>query len=274
VLFYFSLIIRAKLEKSEQMVILRYECIGYAATLFASTTVVATVLTWPPVLPWLVVGVVLGALGLLFKQMLEEAISAEELKKIHAMEAIVTSNIALHDAFARIERLAHRLVDWGDFRIYRRSGTAITLAYRGEAGRPGRTAPSSDTAALREEVVRTGEALVVDDVVRDRRLADAPEEVQSLVIMPLRFGTEVIGTLELEHHKKRSYAEKDVVTISTFASQLATAIHITELRRPLVETVERVTRQLATLTHAAAAMREAASAVALSTGAIRKGDVT
>jgi methyl-accepting chemotaxis protein len=274
VLFYFSLIIRAKLEKSEQMVILRYECIGYAATLFASTTVVATVLTWPPVLPWLVVGVVLGALGLLFKQMLEEAISAEELKKIHAMEAIVTSNIALHDAFARIERLAHRLVDWGDFRIYRRSGTAITLAYRGEAGRPGRTAPSSDTAALREEVVRTGEALVVDDVVRDRRLADAPEEVQSLVIMPLRFGTEVIGTLELEHHKKRSYAEKDVVTISTFASQLATAIHITELRRPLVETVERVTRQLATLTHAAAAMREAASAVALSTGAIRQGVVT
>src|SRR6266487_5956212 len=58
----------------------------------------------------------------------------------------------------------------------------------------------------------------------------------------------------------------------TFANQLATAIHITELRRPLVETVERVTRQLQTLTHAAVALREAAKAMAASTEVIR-GDV-
>lgn len=273
-LFYFTLIVRAKLEKDEQMLILRYECIAYAATLFAAGTVVGTVLTWAPVVPWLVVGIVLVALGVLFKQMLEEAISAEELKKIHAMEAIITSNVALQDAFARIERLAHRLVDWGDFRIYRRAGGRLALAFRSAEGRPNRTDPSADTAALREEVVRAAKAVIIDDVGRDRRVADAPVEVQSLVIMPLRFGNDVIGTVELEHHKKRSYLEKDVTTIATFASQLATAIHISELRRPLVDTVERVTQQLATLTHAAVALREAAAAVATSTGTIREGVLT
>lgn len=274
VLFYFSLIIRGKLEKDEQLLILRYECIGYAASLFAVGTIVATVLTWPPGGPWFVVGIVLVALGLLFKQMLEEAISAEELKKINAIEAIITSNIALQDAFTRIERLAHRLVDWGDFRIYRREEGKLSLAYRAHAGRLRRPEPSPDTAALRAHVVSSGEAAIIHDVTRDRRVADASDDVQSLVVMPLRFGTDVIGTLELEHHKKHSYPEKDVVTISTFANQLATAIHISELRRPLLDTVERVTRQLTTLTHAAMALREAATGVAASTGMIREGTMT
>jgi len=83
----------------------------------------------------------------------------------------------------------------------------------------------------------------------------------------------VIGTLELEHHKRKSYRAKDVVTITTFANQLATAIHITELRRPLLETVDRLTAQLGTLVRAAEALREAAGGVAGSTNAILEGVV-
>jgi len=269
-LFYFALIIRGKLEQDERLLILRYECIGYGASLIATGIIVGTVAYWPP-LAWPFVAAALGALGLLFKHTLEEAIAAEELNKIHAMEAVITSNISLEDSFARIERLAHRLVDWGDFRIYRRQEGVILLAYRGQIGRPERGQPTPDTEALREHVTRTGEAVVIDDVMRDKRLADAPLVIQSLVMVPLKFGDQVIGTLELEHHKRKAYRAKDVLTINTFANQLATAIHITELRRPLVETVETLTQQLATLARAALSMREAAGAVAQSTGTIRQG---
>ena len=270
ILFYFTLIVRGKLEQDEQLLILRYECIGYAATLVAAGTVVGTVIAWPP-LAWAFIGAALGALGLLLKQMLEEAISAEELTKVHAMEAVITSYVSLDDSFARIERLARRLVDWGDFRIYRREEGGLRLAYRSAVGRPNRTEPSPDIAALRDEVVAGGTTVVIDDVMRDRRVADASEAVQSLVIVPLRFGDHVIGTLELEHHKRNTYRRSDIVTISTFANQLATAIHITELRRPLVETVDRMTRQLATLTSTAVTMREMAGAVAEATTHIREG---
>jgi methyl-accepting chemotaxis protein len=271
-MFYFALIARGKLEQSERLLILRYECISFGATLIASATVVGTVVYWPPV-AWLFVGAALGALGLLFKRTIEEAIAAEELNKIHAMEAVITSNVSLADSFARIERLAHRLVDWGDFRIFRRQDEIVALAYRGVIGRRDRGDDSSDVAALRTQVLESGTTIVIDDVTRDRRVADASINVKSLVIVPLRFGDRVIGTLELEHHKRRSYSGKDVVTISTFATQLATAIHITELRRPLVETVERLTEQLSTLARAAESMRDAAGAVAGSTNAIRAGVV-
>ena len=269
-LFYFALTIRGKLERDERMLIFRYECISFGATIIAAATLVGTVVFWPPEV-WLIVAALLTFLGLLFKTMLEEAISAEELNKIHAVEAVITSNISLEDSFARIERLAHRLVDWGDFRIYRRQDGGLQLAYRGAIGRVDRGEPSSDTVALREQVVQRGETVVIDDVTRDKRIADAALSVQSLIMVPLKFGDQVIGTLELEHHKRKTYRSKDVVTIATFANQLATAIHITELRRPLVETVETLTQQLGTLARAAKAMREAASAVAQSTGVIREG---
>lgn len=269
-LFYFSLIIRAKLEPAERMMIVRYEVIGYAATVLAATIFVGAVAAWS-FGAWILVGLVLTFLGLLLKQMVEEAISAEELNKIHAMEAVITANISLEDSFQRIERLAHRLVDWGDFRIYRLHENALTLVHRSEQGRAGRGEPSEDTAALRRVVVKTGETAVIDDVTRDERVADAPLEVQSLVIVPLKFGDHVIGTLEIEHHKKNSYRRQDILTITTFASQLATAVHITDLRRPLVETVERMTRQLATIAQTAEALKGAAAAVAASTGIIREG---
>src|SRR5256885_6671758 len=133
---------------------------------------------------------------------------------------------------------------------------ALRLAYRGQIGRAARGEPTPDTAAVREHVTRTGEAVVIHDVTRDKRIADAPLAVQSLVMVPLKFGDHVIGTLELEHHKRKVYRGKDVITINTFANQLATAIHITELRRPLVETVETLTQQLATLARAAVSRSE------------------
>ena len=270
VLFYFSLIIRSKLEPAERLMIVRYEVIAYAATLFAATSFVGAVIAWS-FGAWVLVGLVLTFLGLLLKQMIEEAISAEELNKIHAMEAVITANISLEDSFQRIERLAHRLVDWGDFRIYRLQEGQMTLAHRSDRGRENRGEPSADTVALRRSVAERGETIVIDDVTRDDRVADAPLEVQSLVIVPLKFGDHVIGTLELEHHKKHCYRRQDILTITTFANQLATAVHITDLRRPLVETVDRMTRQLATIAQTAETLKGAASAVATATGVIREG---
>src|SRR5438876_3219132 len=235
-LFYFTLIIRGKLEQDERLLILRYECISYGATLIATGTVVSAVVFWPP-LAWVFTGAALGALGLLFKLILEEAITAEELNRIHAVETVITSNISLDDAFRRIERLAHRLVDWGDFRIYRRQEHTLRLAYRGSTGLREGGDLSPETAALRDQVAAAGEPLVIDDLARDKRIADAPPSVQSLVMVPLKFGDQVIGMLEIEHHKRKAFRPKDLLTMRTFAHQLATAIHITDLRRPLVDTV-------------------------------------
>ena len=52
-LFYFALILRGKLEQSERLLILRYECISFGATIIATACVVGTVTCWLATNDWL-----------------------------------------------------------------------------------------------------------------------------------------------------------------------------------------------------------------------------
>ncbi len=269
-LFYFTLLLRGKLEYDERLMILRYEILSYLLTVIGATISAFSIHSLP-LQGWIAVVAVLGMLGLLTRRILEEAISAEELNKIHLRERVISSNMTLRDSFSQLERLAHRVLDWGDFRIYRLDGADARLVYRGEEGRPNRGEAPFDSLALRTEVVRTGQPVVINDAERDERVHSPDPDARSMVILPLRLGSEVIGTLELEHHKNRTYGPKEVAAAATFAGQLATAIHIAELRRPLNETVERIGEQVRKLAAATTSLRAAAGGVAAGATSIRSG---
>ena len=267
-LFYGTLLLRDKLELDERLLILRYEIVAYLLTVAASIIIVGAIQSLAPI-GWITVVVVLAVLGVLTKKILEEAIGAEELSKVHAREKIITSNVSLAESCAQIEALAHRLLDWSDFRIYRVDQGAAELTYRGERGRPGRGEPPIDTPKLRDEAVTSGKPVLVIDATRDRRVIEPSPDASSILIVPLRFGEDTVGTLELEHHKRRAYGSKEVATVLAFAGQLSTAIHLAELRRPLMETVERIGVQVRALARATDAVRESAAAVASAAQAIR-----
>jgi methyl-accepting chemotaxis protein len=271
-LFYFSLLIRDKLENAEKILILRWEISSYLLSLIAATVVVAALSTLAPV-GWVAVALALGVLGLLTRQILDEAIGAEDLNKVHLMEAAIASNSTLLGSFTQIERLAYRLLDWGDFRVYRVSGTDSALAYRATIGRPERSDPPAAIAPLRREAIETREPVVIKDVRRDGRVTDEFPDVRSLVIHPIRFGDEILGTLELEHHKRHAYGSKDLVAMSTLAGQIATAIHIAELRRPLVFTVGQIGEQVTALARVADSLRASATSLADVSLGMRQGAV-
>jgi methyl-accepting chemotaxis protein len=271
-LFYFSLLIRDKLESAEKILILRWEISSYLLTLIASTFVIVTLTRLTPV-GWVAVALVLGVLGLLIRQILDEAIGAEDLNKVHLMEAAIASNATLQGSFTQIERLAYRLLDWGDFRVYRVSGADASLAYRASIGRPGRGEPQATIAPLRREAVETREPVVINDVWNDERLGDSMPHVRSLVVHPIRFGDDILGTLELEHHKRHAYGSKDLLAMGTLAGQIATAIHIAELRRPLVSTVGQIGEQVTALARVADSLRASATALADVSLGMRQGAV-
>jgi methyl-accepting chemotaxis protein len=269
-LFYFSLLVRNKLENAEKILILRWEISSYLLTLIAATVVITALATLAPV-GWVAVALALGVLGLLTRQILDEAIGAEDLNKVHLMEAAIASNATLQGSFTQIERLAYRLLDWGDFRVYRVDGSTISPAYRSSLGRPGRGEPPAVLAPLRQEVVETREPLVVKDVKHDERLAALLPHVKTLVMYPIRFGDEILGILEMEHHKRHAYGSKDLLAMSTLAGQMATAIHIAELRRPLVLTVGQIGEQVTSLARVADSLRSSATALADVSLGIRQG---
>ena len=269
-LFYFSLLIRNKLENAEKILILRWEISSYLLTLIAATVVVTALATLAPV-GWIAVALALGVLGLLTRRILDEAIGAEDLNKVHLMEAAIASNATLQGSFTQIERLAYRLLDWGDFRVYRVSGPDVSLAYRSSLGREDRTEPPAALNQLRQEVVETREPLVIKDARADERVRDFLTDVQTLVIHPIRFGEEILGILEVEHHKRHAYGAKDITAMSTLAGQIATAIHIAELRRPLVLTVGQIGEQVTALARVADSLRSSATALADVSLGMRQG---
>ena len=269
-LFYFTLLVRGKLEAHEGLMILRYEILAYLLTLIAAVVSGGAIMALPPE-GWITVLAVLGVLGLLTKRILEEAIAAEELNKIALRERIITSNLTLGDAFTQLEKLANRVLDWGDFRIYRLREEQPVLVYRGALGWEGRGDPPFDSAALRAMAIRTGEPIVVVDSRRDERIMAPSAAALSMMVLPLRFGNETIGTFEVDHHKTRTYGKKEIAAASTFAAQLATAIHIADLRRPLVETVDGLGAQIRALAATAESLRGAAAATAAAAQQIRGG---
>ena len=269
-LFYLSLLIRNKLEGAEKILILRWEITSYLATLIGSAIVAVTLVFTPPV-GWVVAALVLGAVGMLGRHISDEAIGAEDLNKVHLMEAAIASNATLQGSFTQIERLAYRLLDWGDFRVFRVNGSEASLAYRSTIGRPNRGDPPPELAALRREAVESREPVIVRDTKAEDHLGEVLTDVRTLVIHPIRFGDEVLGTLEVEHHKRHAYGPKDLLAMSTLAGQIATAFHISELRRPLVLTVAQIGEQVTSLARVADSLRASATALADVSLGMRQG---
>jgi methyl-accepting chemotaxis protein len=271
-LFYFSLLLRSKLESAEKILILRWEISSYLLTLIATTIVVTALATLAPV-GWVAVALALGVLGILTRQILDEAIGAEDLNKVHLMESSIASNATLQGSFGQIERLAYRLIDWGDLRVYRVSGAEISLAYRSSIGRANRSDPAPAFAPLRQEAIVSREPVIIKDVSGDERLGDTVQGVQTLVIHPIRFGDEILGTLEVEHHKRHAYGSKELLAMSTLAGQIGTAIHIAELRRPLVLTVTQIGQQVTAMARVAESLKLSATALADVSLGMRQGAV-
>jgi methyl-accepting chemotaxis protein len=270
-LLYFTLLLRDKLLEEEKSLMLRYEVIAFGAGAIAAALIVYTATNYGP-MAWLVAGIALGGMGLLLKRILEESIAAEELNKILAMEQVVSSDVGLADSFRRIQALAHRLVDWGEFRISRLDdGGVPQYVWHGDEGYFPEPRPHDDTLQrLREQVLESGITINVADALRDERIPPGRTTMRSIVVLPLRFGDRMVGILELEHHKPDAYSGKEVALISRFANQLATTLHINDLRRPLTEAMTRVSLQLDTLTASARALRGGGESVARTIGDITR----
>ena len=272
-LLYFTLVFRDKLLEEEKSLILRYEVIGFGAGAIAVAVILVTVSEFGPA-GWVLIGVVLGLAGLLLKRILEESVAAEELNKILAMEQIVSSDVGLSDAFRRIEALAHRLVDWRTFTIFRLQNGQLSLVWSHDGGVDGRGAlPAGATERLRRDALGSGQPVIVADAPHDPRLDAPPTDVESIAVIPLRFGDHNVGLLELAHHKRNAYSLKEVGLIRRFANQLATTLHIHDLRQPLLDAMTRVSSQLDTLTESARALRAGGETVAKTIADMGRGVV-
>jgi methyl-accepting chemotaxis protein len=268
---YFSLIERDKLLPDERSLVLRYEVIAFGACAVGAIVLLAA-LTTLGVFGWIVVLVAIGFAGLLFKKILEEAIAAEELNKVHAMELVVNEDASMAETFDRVTGLANRLVEWSDFRVSRMLNGSLRMIYgTGDGVLTTWRDPGPDNQLLRTQVIESGQPAVVTDAIRDERVERVRPSARSIAVVPMRFGDRVVGLIEIEHHKRGTYGPKQLAVVQRFASQLATTIQIQDLRRPLVDTATRLEQQIATLNESTKALRSGAELVANLAAQFREG---
>ena len=270
-LFYFSLLVRDKLAVDDRAFLLRWEIVSYLVTVLASAVIFWALVSLSPT-GWIPVGISLTVLGFLTRMLLEEAIAAEDLNKVHMMQATIASNVSLRLSFEQLEELAYRLLDWGDFRVYRSSG-GLALAYRAGSGRPGREAPDPGLEPIRRQVLERGDIQVIEDT-HQRAGLSRTDAVRTVVIHPLRFADQVLGTLEIDHHKRYHYRARDLTALGAIATQISTAIHIAELRRPLFDTVGKIGSQSQALARAANSLRASAQVLAAASDNMRREAAT
>ncbi len=267
---YFSLLARMRLHPDEHSMILRYEIIAAAASGAATFIIVFTIVHVSRA-GWIGVLVAMGFSALLFVRIIEEAIDAEELTKIQAIEQVVRSEAAPEEAFARIAQLANRLVDWQSFRIHATSDQSLRALYSDAHGYDEQRLHRPDFAdPVRRTVLADGLTTIVADLASDARVAATSGLSGSLLIAPLRFGGRIVGLIELTHHKRRMFGAKERAIVDRIAGHVATSMQLTNLRRPLVDAVTRLERQVLALSGSARQLRSDAESVARLVGDITR----
>jgi signal transduction histidine kinase/CheY-like chemotaxis protein len=84
------------------------------------------------------------------------------------------------------------------------------------------------TEGVASWVAQNGESLLMNDVASDTRYAESlssHDAVGSVLAVPLRFGGETIGVLDIRSPKLNAFDENDVMVMETLADQIATGMH-------------------------------------------------
>lgn len=73
-------------------------------------------------------------------------------------------------------------------------------------------------------VAREGRPLLVPDVHADPRYVEANPKVQSEMAVPIKWGDEVVGVLNLDHYEPEAFAEEDLELLAAFGNAAAVAL--------------------------------------------------
>lgn len=73
-------------------------------------------------------------------------------------------------------------------------------------------------------VAREGRPVLVPDVRNDDRYVEANPKVRSEMAVPIKWGDEVVGVLNLDHHEPGAFAEEDLELLAAFGSAAAVAL--------------------------------------------------
>lgn len=73
-------------------------------------------------------------------------------------------------------------------------------------------------------MAKEGKPALIPDVTSDFRYVEANPNVQSELAVPIKWGDEVVGVLNVDHYSRYAFAEEDQELLTAFANVAAVAL--------------------------------------------------
>jgi nitrate/nitrite-specific signal transduction histidine kinase len=155
----------------------------------------------------------------------------------------ITSILDIDDLLARVVELIRAAFRYYHVHIYLVDAEANQLALRASSAdvNPQRQRLAIGAGSLNGEAAQRNEALLVNDVLHDSRYLadDSLPDTRSELVVPLRVGDRLVGTLDVQSVEADAFTSEDVLVIQSLGDQIAIAIDNARLYRQA--------RQVATL---------------------------
>lgn len=176
----------------------------------------------------------------------------------HASQALLAAHLDPQETYAAIHQAVARVMPCEAFIIVLEDPQdgdyqAVYLYDKGERYPPQRLGRGQ---GLSGHVIQSGEALIVDDFSPESDMPAVhfghPDEVRSILAVPLRSGQKVVGMISAQSYQPRAYTQEQRALLETLAAQFAVTIENTYLYQQMqarlreMEAVNRISSALRT----------------------------
>ncbi len=183
----------------------------------------------------------------------------------------ITSILEINELLSKVSELIKDAFDYYGVNIYLMDEKGNTLIFNGDCiEKPYNMALDIGLDSLNGKAALYDQAVLVNDVTQDEsyRLDQYYPDTQAELVVPLRIGSSVIGTLDILSTEKKAFSADDVLVVQSLGDQIAIAIENARLYKrsrelAILEERNRVARELHD------SMNQSLYSVILFTGAAR-----
>jgi sigma-B regulation protein RsbU (phosphoserine phosphatase) len=173
---------------------------------------------------------------------------ADQLALVAEVSKSVSSSLELKTLMNNVSSLIHDRFGYLYVHLFSVHRNRRLIQYEAGSGTRskdlvGYTLSLDDPQGIIPWVAREGQTVLTNDVKSDTRYRPSPlppEDTHAELCVPLRYGEEVVGILDIQSDKRNAFTEDDRLIFEAVADNIATAIHNADLYRS-----ERWRRQVA-----------------------------
>ncbi|HEX9839517.1 MAG TPA: GAF domain-containing protein [Anaerolineales bacterium] len=164
---------------------------------------------------------------------------AEQLALVAEVSKSVSSSLELTTLMNNVATLIHERFGYLYVHLFTVHLNRRLIEYQAGSGTrskdlEGYTLPLDDPGGIIPWVAREGKVVLANDVKKDKRYRTSPlppENTRSELCVPLLYGEEVVGVLDIQSDKRNAFTEDDRLIFEAIADNIATAIHNADLYR-------------------------------------------